>query len=116
MRKGQPIGGLRVTNAEQGVMEAHQINIRLSNPNIPQHIQLRQVIPQNNQNQIQNVHQEQNDVQEQNPNIQQSQQQIQNQSSSVNEQQNENRRRNRTEGGNSRGSGRKNNRNRIDLD
>ena len=100
MRKGQLIDGLRVTNAEQGVMEAHQINIRLNNPNIPQQVQLRQVIPQNNQNQIQNVHQEQNDVQKQNPNIQQSQQQIQSQSNSVNEEQNENRRRNRAERGN----------------
>ena len=72
----------------------------MSNPNIPQQVQLRQVIPQNNQNQIQNVHQEQNDLQKQNPNIHQSQQQIQSQSNSVNEQQNENRRRNRAEGGN----------------
>lgn len=109
MKKGVPIGGLRAVNINQKIREPRQIGIRLSNQHIQELGELRQLIQANNHQEIQNVNQEENNIQGQ-------EQQIQRQGNNNGEELGENRRRNRGGGVGQRGSGRSNERNRMDLE
>ena len=109
MRKGIPIGGLRAVGVNQVMREPKQIEIRLNNQNIQLQEELGEINQVNDHQGIQNVNQEQNNIQGQ-------ELQIQMQNDNNGEESRENRRRNRGGGGGQRGSGRSNERNRMDLE
>ena len=116
IKKGNPIGGLRVVNVQQQQLEVNPIHIRLNFRNIQNQEQIEQPNQQNNPQQIQAQNQEQHKEQGQNQNAERNQEQNQVANNRNNENQNENRGRPRNEGGNQRSIGRGNNRNRMDLD
>ena len=93
----------------QEIREPRQIMIRINNPNIQDQGELGQIIQENNHQEMQNVNQEENNIQEQ-------EQHIQRQGNNNVDDRAENRKRNRGGGGAQRGSGRSNERNRMDLE
>ena len=109
MKKGIPIGGLRAVGVNQELRVPRQIEIRLSNQNIQLQGELEEINRANDHQEIRNANQEENNVQGQD-------QQVQIQNDNHEEEQIGNRRSNRSGNRGQRGSGRSNERNRMDLE